>query len=91
VAARVLVYRVLAKGHATWGENTFVRFAEVGASHARAGARVLADGLPGVYREAAVIVYVELWVLGIDDGDEPEEDWAKFRKSDEDRRRTYGR
>jgi hypothetical protein len=70
----------LAKGHATWGENTFARFAEVGASHARAGARVLANGLPDVDREAAVIVYVELWVLGIDDGDEPEEDWAKFKK-----------
>jgi hypothetical protein len=79
VAARVLVYRVLAKGHATWGENTIARFAEVGASHARAGTRVLADGLPDVYREGAVIVvYVELWVLGINDGEEPEEDWDEI-------------
>jgi hypothetical protein len=66
VAARVLVYRVLAECYAAGGENTFARFAEVGASHARARARVLADGLPDVDREAAVVVYVELWVLGLD-------------------------
>jgi hypothetical protein len=74
VPARVLVYRVLAKGHATWGENTFARFAKVGASHARAGARVLADGLPDVYREGAVVVDVEFGVFGFDDHEEPEED-----------------
>jgi hypothetical protein len=56
----------LAECYAAGGENTFARFAEVGASHARARTRVLADGLPDVDREAAVVVYVELWVLGLE-------------------------
>jgi hypothetical protein len=74
VPARVLVYRVLAECYAAGGKNTFARFAKVGASHARAGARVLADGLPDVYREGAVVVDVEFGVFGFDDHEEPEED-----------------
>jgi hypothetical protein len=73
VAARVLVYRVLAECYAAGGENTFARFAKVGASHARAGARVLADGFPDVDREAAVVVYVEFGVFGLDDHEVSEE------------------